>query len=35
MNGRNGSFHPYAGLTKGQALMVLIKIAIGEQEAIP
>ena len=33
MNGRNGSFHPYAGLTRGQALMILMKIADGEQTA--
>ncbi len=31
MNGRNGSFHPYAGLTRGQALMVLMKIVDGNQ----
>jgi hypothetical protein len=31
MNGRNGSFHPYAGLTRGQALMILMKIVDGTQ----
>jgi|GEM_PF-5672926 len=31
MHGRKGSFHPYTGLTRGQALMVLIKIVVGEQ----